>query len=75
MDVSGLGKTLVLIGGALAAIGAVVWLLARLGFRGLPGDIRVESAHTTFYFPIVTCVVLSLLVSLGFWILRLFQRK
>lgn len=75
MDALGIGKALVLIGGVVMAAGAVVWLVARLGFRGLPGDIRVESNHTTFYFPIVTCLVLSLLLSLGLWVLRLFKGK
>ncbi len=68
------GKTLVLLGAVLILIGAVVWVLGRLGFRGLPGDIRYESDHLRFYFPIVTCLVLSALLTIGFWLWRWISR-
>lgn len=57
------GIILVLIGGALLAAGKVPWV------GRLPGDILVERKNFTFYFPLATGVVLSLLLSLIFWLL------
>ena len=53
------GKLLIVAGLLVAVVGLVVWGLGRAGFRGLPGDIRYESGNVRFYFPIVTCIVLS----------------
>jgi hypothetical protein len=47
----------------------LLWrFLGRIGLGRLPGDIVVEQDHVTFYFPIVTCLVLSLPLSAAFWI-------
>ncbi len=70
-----LGKMLVLIGLAVAVLGAIVWGAARFGFRGLPGDIRYESGNARFYFPIVTCIVLSVLLTGLMWMWNYFTRK
>jgi hypothetical protein len=51
-----------------------VWLLGRLGFKGLPGDIAYESNSVKIYVPIVTCLALSVVISLGVWLVRLFLR-
>ncbi len=71
-----LGKVLLLFGVVLAAAGAFLLLGARLPFRigRLPGDIVYRGRHTTFYFPIVTCLVLSLALTLVFWLLSLLRR-
>lgn len=70
-SVDTLGKTLVVAGLLIAAIGGVLWLLGHGGGGGfLPGDIVVERKHVRFYFPIVTCLVLSLVLSLIVWLLR-----
>jgi hypothetical protein len=68
--VSELGRILVLIGFGLAAIGLLVWGLGRVGFRGLPGDIHYQGKNLRFYFPIVTCIVLSIVLTLGLWLWR-----
>jgi len=39
----------------------------------LPGDIRIEGKNGSFYFPLATCLLLSLLLSLAFWMVRLFR--
>lgn len=59
-----------LAGVILALVGLVVWGLGRMGFRGLPGDIRYESENVRIYVPIVTCLVLSAVLTLGLWLWR-----
>ena len=65
-----LGKMLLLLGLIVAVIGAAVWGAGRLGFRGLPGDVRYEGESVRFYFPVVTCLVISLVLTLGLWLWR-----
>jgi hypothetical protein len=69
------GWALVIVGLVVAAIGAV-WLLAsHIPWLGkLPGDIAVEGKNFRLYFPIVTCIVLSLLLTGIMWLVRLFSR-
>jgi hypothetical protein len=65
-----LGKIMIVVGIAIAVLGALVWTLGRSGFRGLPGDVAYEGQHVRVYFPIVSCIVLSVLLTLGMWIWR-----
>lgn len=66
-----IGKTLVLAGIAIAAIGLTLWGLSSVPYVGrLPGDIYVRRENFTFYFPIVTCIVISIVASLLFSLLR-----
>ncbi|HEX9588372.1 MAG TPA: DUF2905 domain-containing protein [Bradyrhizobium sp.] len=71
-----LGRILLIFGAVLVAAGAVLLLGARLPFRlgRLPGDIVYQGRHTTFYFPIVTCLLLSVGLTVLFWLLSLFRR-
>lgn len=67
------GKILVYVGVGLAAAGLLVILGAKLGLPRLgrlPGDIVYEGKNGTFYFPIVTCIIVSILLSLIVFILR-----
>ena len=69
------GKYLLIIGLVIAAVGAVLILGDRIPFMGrLPGDIRIEGENTSFYIPVTTCILLSLIltgiVNLFLWILR-----
>jgi len=71
-DVSNLGRLLVIGGVVLAAVGVVVLLAGKVPFLGrLPGDIVYHKGGTTFYFPLVTCLLLSVILSL---LLSLFRR-
>jgi len=65
-----LGRTLLVLGALLLSVGAVLYFGGKLPLRlgRLPGDIIHRGEHTTFYFPIVTCLVLSLGLSLLFWL-------
>ena len=58
------------LGLAIAVAGAVVWLLGRHGGGLLPGDIVVERKNFRFYFPVVTCLVVSAVLSLIAWLFR-----
>ena len=71
-----LGRALLILGALIAAIGALLYFGGRLPFRlgRLPGDIVHRGEHTTFYFPIVTCLVLSLGLSFLFWLFSHFRR-
>jgi hypothetical protein len=71
-----LGRVLLILGIVLVGVGGVLVFGAKLPFRlgRLPGDILYQGRNTTFYFPIVTCLVVSLALTLFFWIVNLFRR-
>jgi len=71
-----LGRTLLIFGALLLVVGAFFFFGGRLPFRlgRLPGDIVHKGEHTTFYFPIMTCIVLSVGLSLLFWLLSRLRR-
>lgn len=57
--------------GAVLLVSGLLWpWLRKLGLGRLPGDIRVETANGVFYFPITTCIVVSVVLSLVIWFLR-----
>lgn len=61
---------LMVIGGAIFVLGLVLSLLGRAGIGRLPGDIVVQRGGWTVYFPIVTSILLSLLLTGILWLLR-----
>lgn len=71
-----LGKLLIIFGGVLALIGVVVMLAGRtnLPIGRLPGDIVYRGKNTTLYFPLVTCILLSLVFSVIMWLIGRFSR-
>ncbi len=71
-----LGRMLLMLGGLLLVVGAFFYFGGKLPFRlgRLPGDIVHKGDHTTFYFPIVSCIVLSVGLSLLFWLISRFRR-
>jgi hypothetical protein len=69
--VAEVGKFLVIIGIAIVVLGIILWTGIGAGFLGkLPGDIRIERGNSVFYFPIVTCIVISIVLSLIFSFFR-----
>jgi DUF2905 family protein len=67
-----LGKLIAVTGVIITLLGLVLWSgFAPKWLGRLPGDIRIEREHSVFYFPIVTCIILSILVSL---LLSIFRR-
>lgn len=65
-----LGKILVILGIMAVAAGILLWTGGGRWIGRLPGDVWVTRGHTTFGFPVVTCVLLSALASLVIWLLR-----
>jgi hypothetical protein len=79
MDISftAIGKTLVVAGVVLIVIGGLLWLSGRfpqIGLGRLPGDILIKRENFTFYLPLGTCLLLSVVVSLVWWIVSLARR-
>lgn len=66
-----LGKVLVIIGLVIAGIGLLFWSGFGKGWLGkLPGDIYVSKGNVTFYFPIVTCLLISAILTILLWLFR-----
>jgi len=67
----GLGKTLIFIGIGLAVFGVIFMLGGMIPWLGhLPGDITIERERFTFYFPLATCLLVSVLISLVVYFFR-----
>jgi hypothetical protein len=73
-DHAGFGWMLLVLGLVIAGAG-LVWILASsIPWLGrLPGDVRIERESFRFYFPLVTCLLVSLLLSVVLWLIRLFR--
>jgi hypothetical protein len=68
----GVGRLLIAVGVLLIVAGLALNFVGRLPIRlgHLPGDISIHGKNSSFYFPITTCILLSVLLSLVLWILR-----
>jgi Protein of unknown function (DUF2905) len=71
-----LGRLLLSIGAMFIVIGALLYFGQRLPFRlgRLPGDISYRGQHGTFYFPLVSCLVISIVISLILWLINQLRR-
>jgi len=71
-----LGKLLLVIGVVAIAAGALLFYGAKLPFRlgHLPGDIAIRGRNGSFYFPIVTCILLSVVLTLIMWAVNYLRR-
>ena len=72
----GLGRLLIILGALLLVAGAVILSITRLGvpLGRLPGDISVRGKHFVFYAPVATCLLLSVLLSVLFWLVNYLRR-
>jgi DUF2905 family protein len=73
-----LGKMLLIAGVVLVGLGLVLTLSSRFSFFGLgklPGDIAYKGRNASFYFPIVTCLVVSVVLTLILWLVSFLSRK
>jgi hypothetical protein len=70
-----IGKVLVVVGLVLIGMGLLLWSGVGKEWLGrLPGDIHYSKGNFKFYFPIVTCLLLSLVLTLVFWLLSIFRK-
>ena len=68
---NGLGRPLIVLGLILVTIGIIISIAPRIPWMGkLPGDIFIKRDNFSFYFPLGTCVLLSVLLSLVLWLFR-----
>jgi len=68
---AGLGRTLIYLGMLLVVIGLIISLAGKLPWLGhLPGDISIERERFSFYFPLATCVLISVILSLVLYFFR-----
>ena len=67
----GLGRTFIILGAALVLLGVLLTVGGKLPFRlgRLPGDIAYHGKNTTVYFPWVTCLLISVVLSIVFWLI------
>lgn len=67
----GVGKMLIIMGLIIAAIGVLFVLAGKIPWLGrLPGDIYIRKQNFTLYFPLATCIIVSIVLSLILWLLR-----
>ena len=71
-----LGRTLVFVGGLLLVLGLMLILAGKINLPigRLPGDIVVRGKNSTFYFPLMTSIVLSVILSLALWVVNRMRR-
>lgn len=67
-----MGRTLIYLGVLIALIGLAVQFGGQFGLGKLPGDITVKGEKYAFYFPLMTCIVISAAVSAIMWVIRRF---
>ena len=67
-----LGRMLIVLGLVLVTAGIIVTLASRLPipFGRMPGDIRIQGKNSSFYFPLTTCILVSVLITIVLWIAR-----
>jgi len=72
MEFTNVGKLLILVGGILIIVGAVMILAGKIPWLGrLPGDIYIQRPNFTFYFPLTTSILISIVLSLVlYWLSR-----
>jgi len=63
-------KWLIIMGCLLIIIGILWHWISEWNIGKLPGDILIKKGHMTFYFPIITCLIISILISLIIWLLN-----
>jgi hypothetical protein len=63
-----MARVLIILGALILAVGLLWPYLSQLGLGRLPGDIVIERGNTTFYFPLMTCLLISVVFSLLLWV-------
>lgn len=63
-----MSRFLIVLGLVILALGLLWPVLGRLGLGRLPGDIVIQRGSFSFYFPLATCIIVSVLLSAAFWL-------
>jgi uncharacterized protein HemY len=64
-------QRLLIVIGLVLVLAGIAWpLLSRIGLGRLPGDIMIQRGSTSFYFPLVTCIIVSIVLSALMWLLN-----
>ncbi|HJY64266.1 MAG TPA: DUF2905 domain-containing protein [Ignavibacteria bacterium] len=71
-----LGKYLIIFGAVIIIVGVILTFFPKINFFGhMPGDIIIKRENFSFYFPIVTSILLSIVLTLIFWLINFFSKK
>ena len=73
-DLQQLGKLILFTGIVISLAGVVIILLGKIGLFPLPGDIKLERRNWKIYFPIVSCLVISIISTVILWVINYFRR-
>ncbi len=68
-----LAKLFLILGAILICLGLLILLAGRLGFFKLPGDFSFETKNVKIFFPLVSCLIISILLTLILWIINHFR--
>ncbi len=69
-----LGRWLIIAGVIFVLTGALVVLLSKFGFFRLPGDVELGGKNWRVYIPITSCIIISIILTLIFWLINYFRR-
>jgi len=69
-----IGKWLILIGITIVVFGALVVMLGKIGLFKLPGDLQLGGKNWRIYFPIASCIIISIVLTLILWLINYFRR-
>ena len=67
------GKLIIAIGLMITVVGAVIFALGKLGIGKLPGDMKFGDGNFKVYFPLGTCILISVVMTLIMWLIRFFK--
>jgi hypothetical protein len=69
-----IGKWLILLGIAIVVFGALIVLLGKVGLFKLPGDLQVGGKNWRVFFPIASCIILSIILTIILWLINYFRK-
>ena len=68
------GKWLIIAGAVIVLVGATIVLLGKFGFFRLPGDVELGQKNWRIYIPVTSCIIISIILTLIFWLINYFRR-
>jgi hypothetical protein len=69
-----IGKWLILMGATIVLAGGLIMILGRAGLLKLPGDLEFGNKNWQIYFPIASCIIISVVLTLILWLINYFRR-